>query len=52
MNILIHGYEERNCNCKVSHFHYLKHARLEAACMEHVTLKYEAVSPSYTLCLS
>ena len=40
----------------VSHFHYytlcttVGHAKLEAACMERVTLKYEASSPLYTLC--
>ena len=35
---------------RLSHFHYVEHTKLEAACMGFVTLKYEAVSPLYTLC--
>ena len=49
MNIWIYGYKERNWNSKVSYFHYVEHAKLEAACMERAILKYEAMSPIYAL---
>ena len=49
MNIWIYAYEERNCKSRLSHFHYVEQAKLEAACVERVTLNYEGASPFYTL---